>query len=203
MPRRLLEDFGFGLPRWQCWAKGLARERGKHATEESLVEVFETKANVLQWTGGEQAALVLLLLGGEVSGRGQLDRDLVLGLGGVGEGLVEVERKQLGRTFEATKRGLGFVELLVGEASRGGADAGLALNELEFQALRSAAASARAAKFFRMRLPSSQPATRWMISPEEFVNSEMMNAETWAIWDLPRQLANPKSAFIKSLQCSG
>lgn len=115
--------------------KGVAGEGRQDATWEGLVEVFEAKANVLQLALGEHATLVLQLLRGEVGGSGLMDLDLALGRAVVGEGVVEIERQRLGRALEATERGLGFVELLVSEPRRGGADAGGGLNELQLQGL--------------------------------------------------------------------
>src|SRR5690606_8058100 len=103
------------------------------ATGESLVEVFKAKADVLQLALGKHAALVLLLLGGEVGGGGLLDGDLALGRAVVREGVVEVEREGLGRAVEATERGLGLAELVVGEEGRGGADVGNRLSGLRLK----------------------------------------------------------------------
>jgi hypothetical protein len=115
--------------------KGLAGELGEGSAGEGCDKAIETDADVLELALGKHAVGVLLLLAREVGLDGGLDGDLTLGGAVVGEGVVEVEREGLGRVGETAESGLGFVELLIGQVSGGGADAGFRLHALDVQGL--------------------------------------------------------------------
>jgi hypothetical protein len=58
-----------------------------------------------------------------------------LGLAVVGEGVVELERERAGLSGDAAERGLGLMELFIGQPGCGGADAGFGLEMLDFEGL--------------------------------------------------------------------
>ena len=108
--------------------------RDEHSGEASL-ENAEVTTDVVKLGDRKKVLFMLPLFGIEVGCDGIGQGLLAVRGAVVGQREIEVEREGLGRVGEATKRGLGLMKLLVGEASGGCADAGLGLQTLDFQGL--------------------------------------------------------------------
>ena len=65
--------------------EGVAGERGQRLALKRMLQGNKADADVFELAGGEQAAFVLQLFGGEVGGGGRLHSDLAFGGAVVGE----------------------------------------------------------------------------------------------------------------------
>jgi hypothetical protein len=111
-------------------SEGVTGELRRCFAGKPLFEVFAADADALELALGQHAVGVLSCLGFEVDRDGVSQDDLAFGGAVVGERVIEVELKRLGRAGQTAESGLGIMEQLVGQTGGGAADAGIGLSRL-------------------------------------------------------------------------